>query len=67
MADKKSFAVRKSIAILTVITAMFTVACETDEDPGTDLGDTDVTEPAGDLGTTAPGGDGVTTTTVAGG
>lgn len=59
-----SIAVRKSIAVLTVITAMFTVACEADEDPGTDLGDVDVTEPAGDAGT---GGTDMTTTTMAGG
>ena len=48
--------IRKSLAILTVITALFTVACETDEDPGTDVG--------GDLGaTTLPGGDLGTDTT----
>lgn len=41
--------IRKSIATLAVITAMFTVACETDEDPGVD-GDVGVT-------TIAPGGD----------
>lgn len=66
MAIHNSVAIRKAIATLAVITAMFTVAaCETDQDPGTDV---DVTEPAGDLGTdtTAPAGD-VTTTTVAGG
>lgn len=62
MAIRNSLAIRKSIAILTVITAMFTVACETDEDPGTDLGDVDVTEPAGDLG-----GTDTTETTMAGG
>lgn len=60
MAIRNWIAFRKSIAILAVVTAMFTVACDTDEDPGTDLGDVDVTEPAGDLG-------GDTTTTVAGG
>lgn len=45
--------IRKSIAILTVVTALFTVACETDEDPGTDVGDGGVTTvaPGGDLGT----------------
>jgi len=42
-------AIRKSIAILAVLTAIFTVACETDEDPGVN----------GDIGVTtiAPGGD----------
>lgn len=60
MAIRNFLAVRKSIAILAVVTAMFTVACETDDDPDTDLGDVDVTEPAGDLG-------GDTTTTIAGG
>lgn len=65
MAIRNWLAVRKSIAILAVVTAMFTVACETDDDPGTDdLGDVDVTEPAGDLGTD---GTDMTTTTLAGG
>lgn len=68
MAIRNSLAIRKSIAVLTVITAMFTVACESDEDPGTDVGDVDVTEPAGDLGgDTATTGGEMTTTTAAGG
>lgn len=67
MAIRNSLAIRKSIAILTVVTAMFTVACETDDDPGTDdLGDVDVTEPADDLGGDTGGTD-MTTTTLAGG
>lgn len=68
MSIRNFLAVRKSIAILAVVTAMFTVACETDEDPGTDdLGDVDVTEPAGDLGGDTTEGTDMTTTTLAGG
>ncbi|HEX2153993.1 MAG TPA: hypothetical protein VHL52_08440 [Acidimicrobiia bacterium] len=63
--------IRKSIAILTVMTAMFTVACEADEDPGTDVGDVGVTTiaPGGDDlgGTTMPPAGDTTDTTVAGG
>lgn len=55
--------IRKSIAVLAVLTAIFTVACESDQDPGGDVGTT--LAPGGDLGaTTVPG---MTDTTVAGG
>ena len=54
---------RKSIAALAVLTAVFTVACEADQDPGGDVGTT--LAPGGDLGaTTVPG---MTDTTIAGG
>lgn len=50
--------IRKSIAILTVITALFAGACETDEDPGTDVGNTEQTDvaPGGTTGQTDSGG-----------
>lgn len=39
--------IRRSIAVLTIVTAVFGVACETEEDPGGDggvgyMGDTNV-------------------------
>jgi hypothetical protein len=52
-------AIRKSIAILTVITAMFAGACETEEDPGTgDVGNTAETSvsPGGTTGQDDGGG-----------
>lgn len=45
MADSKPKRWKKWIAALTVITAAFTVACEAEEEPDTDV---DVTEPADD-------------------
>lgn len=50
--------IRKSIAILTVITALFAGACEMEEDPGTDVGNTEQTDasPGGNTSQNDTGG-----------